>query len=452
MRKQADEQMHQPGDKVWQYEIEKYLGRGTFGYVYRAKSLSFSKRKVAIKQLRMKDATPAIVERFIHEAKAMAELQHPNIVLIFELIEPERYPNVESYYIVMDFLEGGTLADWLEREDCPLDNLPEIFRVTREILRGLEAAHQANIIHRDIKPANILLDSKGERIVVCDWGLAHLDEFKMTSFGDIMGTLDYMSPEQAAGRADSADGRADLYSVGVMLYEMVTGHLPLNLDEIHHAALIDFRSRDPFQALDNAMARQFAYNMCLKAIQHNPRIDPRTFVPEISPGLRALLLKAIAADPESRYQSAREFIQALDELARRDNIASTSQREDPRKTKVAALLTQARQQREEHSFSQAINLLQEARQILRGEPGVCLEMAKIYNMLGQHLEAAQVLEEANQQNPLNYVILRDLGITYLSLKDSSKALQALNQSLELNPNQSHVIPLVKRLGTSKKTG
>ena len=300
MFKNRNQHLLQPGDVIWQYKIEEHLGRGAFGDVYHARHVTMLKREVAIKQLNMSSANPSTIRRFVHESYAMGELFHPNVILVFELLEPEKYPNIDGYYIVMEYMDGGTLRNWLERPDSPLNSIPDAIRVTKEICRGLAAAHQEKIYHRDIKPENILLSGDGSRVKIGDWGLAHLEGFKMTFIGDIMGTLTYMPPEQASGHSAGVDGRADLYSVGVMLYEMATGHLPLDLQQIADEAVERLIERNPLAIREPGKQREAAHAAILNAITTSPRIPPTRYVPDMPRPFANLLLKSVAIRPEDR--------------------------------------------------------------------------------------------------------------------------------------------------------
>jgi len=446
VRRVGEQQQLQPGDVVWQYEIDKFLGNGAFGNVYMAHHRTMTRRRVAIKQLRMMDSSPAIVQRFIHESYAMGELLHPNVVLIYELIEPDKYPNVNSYYIVMEYLDGGTLQEWMDRQDQPLKSLQDIIWVIKEVLLGLAAAHHQNIIHRDIKPENILLSQDGKYTKIGDWGLAHLDEHRMTHLGDIIGTMDYMSPEQASGQSAAVDGRADLYSVGVILYQMVTGTFPLDLDKSANLAVMKYLERNPFDAANKQLLNQLARKAILDTIANAERIDPRVETSDLPEELVRVLMKAIAIRPEDRYQTAEEFIEALDHISKKTKSKVQSQTKlDDRIPQVASLLVQARQHRLDRNYSQALQMLEQARSLIGDDPGVCLELSHVYNLLGRNKDAAKVLEEALKSTPDNYVLLRDLGITYMGLKEREKACALLERSLALNPNQSRVVTLFDRL-------
>lgn len=433
-----------PGETIWQYEVEAFLGSGAFGNVYLAHHRTMRRRRVAIKQLRMSEAPPSIVKRFIHESYAMGELYHPNVVLIYELIEPEMYPDIDTYYIVMEYVDGGTLLDWMNKPERPLASLSEQIRILKAVCRGLAMAHQEGIFHRDIKPENILLNRDGSQIKIGDWGLAHLESHKMTVLGDVLGTMDYMPPEQSSGQSINADARSDLYSLGVIFYEMVTGHVCLDLESIGNQAVMEFLQRNPLQAGNKQLLTHVAQKACLEAIQRLPRTDSRVYAPKVPQSVHDFLMRAVTIDPADRFQSANEFIAGLDELAA-ETTAPPPRKRDERVAKVATMLVQARQLRQNLQYNEAIVLLEEARSLLGGEVGVCLELARIYNILHRPAEALKVLMQALEGNGDNYVILRDLGITYKAMGEKEKALDALRRSLELNPTQTQIKTLCTQL-------
>ncbi len=433
-----------PGDLVWQYEIDSFLGSGAFGNVYLAHHRTMQRRRVAIKQLRMSEAPPEIVKRFIHESYAMGELYHPNVVLIYELIEPEMYPDIDTYYIVMEYVDGGTLEDWMHKPEHPLGALAEQIRILKAVCRGLAMAHQEGIYHRDIKPENILLNRDGSQIKIGDWGLAHLESHKMTVLGDVLGTMDYMPPEQSSGQSIDADARSDLYSLGVIFYEMVTGHVCLDLEAVGNRAVMEFLQRNPLQAANKQLLTHLAQRACLEAIQRMPRTDPRVFKPQIPEAVHEFLMRAVSIEPMDRFQSADEFISGLDALAA-ETAAPPPRKRDERVAKVATMLVQARQMRQNHQYGEAISLLEEARSLLGGEVGVCLELGRIYNIIHRPADAVKVLLQALEKNNDNYVILRDLGITYKAMGEKEKALDSLRRSLELNPTQTQIKTLCTQL-------
>jgi eukaryotic-like serine/threonine-protein kinase len=256
------------------YRVVRRLGSGGMADVYLAEDQQLG-RQVALKLLYRHLAEDAqFVERFRREASSAAGLQHPNIVGIFDRGEWDG-----TFYIAMEYVEGRTLKDVIrERGPAPAEAAVD---VVLQILRALRYAHQRGIVHRDIKPQNVLIDEDG-RVRVTDFGIARAGASDMTETGSVMGTAQYLSPEQAQGRA--VDGRSDLYSTGIVLYELLTGRVP-------------FDAESPV-------------SVALKQVSEPP-VPPRELNPEIPPALEAVVLRALEKDPARRFADADEFIEAL---------------------------------------------------------------------------------------------------------------------------------------------
>ncbi len=256
------------------YELHRRLGRGGMAEVYLARDQLLD-RPVAVKVLFPALATDAgFVERFRREAQAAANLQHPNIVSVFDWGEANG-----TYFIVMEYVEGHTLADTI-REEGRLhpDRAAEI---TADIAAALGFAHRNRVVHRDVKPGNVLLTRDGG-VKVADFGIARAlsdsTDQNLTKTGSVMGTATYFSPEQARGAP--VDPRSDLYSLGVVLYEMTTGHPPFGGDS--------------------------AVAIAYKHVQENP-MPPRRVDPSLPETLEAITLKCLAKNPANRYPSAQDL-------------------------------------------------------------------------------------------------------------------------------------------------
>ena len=231
-------------------------------------------REVALKFLHERfNQDEQFVERFRREAQAAAGLQHPNVVSVYDRGEHEG-----RHWIAMEYVQGASLKDLITRGL----SINEAIEIVRQILAGASFAHQRGIVHRDMKPHNVLVDGEG-RARVTDFGIARAGASEMTQTGSVLGTAQYLSPEQAQGFDVKAT--SDLYSIGVILYEALTG-------------------RVPFEA-DTAVA------IALKQVSERPR-KPSELNPKVSPALDAVTLKALAKDPADRFQTADEFIRALD--------------------------------------------------------------------------------------------------------------------------------------------
>jgi len=267
--------------KLGKYEIRATIGRGAVGVVYQAWDPLMA-RTVAIKALPLLDLDDEGKEqyaRFKREAQAAARLHHPNIVSAFDYGETDT-----SAYIVMEFLSGPSLKSMLARRDpLPLDRIGTIMH---GLLSGLQHSHGRGVVHRDIKPANIVFSGEGE-VKITDFGIAHLDTSGMTRAGSVLGTPAYMAPEQVLG--DPVDARTDLFSTGVVLYEMLTG-------------------RRPFEGSTSSIMHKIVH-------LHPPQ--PLQLAATVSAAIDAVIAKALAKNPDERYQSAAEFDAALSsELAR----------------------------------------------------------------------------------------------------------------------------------------
>src|SRR5438876_10614527 len=260
------------------YRILRKLGTGGMANVYLAEDEVLG-RRVAIKILNDRHAgDDQFVERFRREAKNAASLSHPNIVSIYDRGEAEG-----TYYIAMEYLDGRSLKELIvARGPAPIHLAVDY---ARQILAAIRFAHRHGIVHRDIKPHNVLVDAEG-RLKVTDFGIARAGASQMTEAGSIIGTAQYLSPEQARGSA--VDQRSDLYSVGVVLYEMLTGDVP-------------FTGETPVE-------------IAMRHLSDTPQ-PPSTKRPEIPPDLDMIVLRALAKNPDDRFQTAEEMDAELERVA-----------------------------------------------------------------------------------------------------------------------------------------
>ncbi len=286
------------------YEILERLGSGGMADVYCAQDRQLG-RKVALKLLYRRFAEDAeFVERFRREASAAAGLQHPNVVGVYDRGEWDG-----TYYIAMEYLDGRSLKQLVQQE-APLAAEPAIDIVV-QILKAARFAHRRGVIHRDLKPHNVIVDAHG-RAKVTDFGIARAGASDMTETGSIMGTAQYLSPEQAQGRPVSAT--SDIYSIGIILYELLTGRVPFEGDS--------------------------AVSIALKQVSEPPA-PPSSLNPAVTPALEAVVMRALAKEPGERFADADAFIAAL-EQARAGHAAVPAGQATSAFTPVAAAAAGAR--------------------------------------------------------------------------------------------------------------
>jgi serine/threonine-protein kinase len=292
------------GTNLDRYEIEAELGRGAMGVVYRARDPKLD-RTVAIKTVSLTgldpDAQQEYRKRFVVEAQAAGRLSHPGIVTIFDVREEEAEP-----YLVMEYVEGQSLQQVLSRENRTLP-LSTTLRLIQLLAEALHYAHTQGVVHRDIKPANILVSVDGQPKIT-DFGIAKLNQTELTLPGQVLGSPAFMAPEQLSD--ESSDARSDLFSLGVILYYMLTGHRP-------------------FQGNSTT-------TVCFKLVNHEP-LPVSAFESKFPPELDKIVARAMAKDPAQRYQSGmamasdiralqenREFVAQNLEATSRERTATRS--------------------------------------------------------------------------------------------------------------------------------
>ncbi len=263
-------------DKLGKYELRRELGKGAMGIVYEGFD-PFIQRTVAVKTIQKSLVEPAEMEeafaRFRREAQAAGRLSHPKIISIYDYGEEG-----DLAYIAMEYVDGDELKDHLEAgETLPI---ADSLRIMLQVLDALEYSHQRGVVHRDIKPANIMITADSS-IKIADFGIAKMDSSHLTQAGMVLGTPTYMSPEQFMGK--DVDGRSDLYSAGVMLYQMLTGERPF--------------TGSPITIMNKVM--------------HQLPTPPSHLNAKVSPELDLVVMKSLSKTPEARFQNAAEFMRAL---------------------------------------------------------------------------------------------------------------------------------------------
>ncbi|MDH5484191.1 MAG: serine/threonine protein kinase [Gammaproteobacteria bacterium] len=260
------------------YEIERELGRGAMGVVYLGRDPKIN-RQVAIKTLDYsqlsKNEIKSIKSRFFREAEAAGRLNHPNIVTVYDVGDEEDFA-----FIAMDYVPGVSLSEFTKKEKLLPVN--EVYRISKVVAETLAYAHEQKIVHRDIKPSNIMYDPKTGQVKVADFGIARITDSVKTRTGSFLGSPSYMAPEQMTG--NHVDGRADIYSLGVSFYQLLTGILPFNADSLGN----------------------LAYKITHE--KHRPIRDVRSDLPSSA---TRIVNKALQKDPDKRYATGKEMAEAL---------------------------------------------------------------------------------------------------------------------------------------------
>lgn len=261
------------------YQIEKELGKGAMGVVYLGKDPKIG-RVVAIKTMALSqefegDELVEIKERFFREAETAGRLTHPNIVTMYDAGEEH-----DLAYIAMEFLKGKDLAPYTKPDN--LLALPVALSIVARVAEALGYAHKNNVVHRDIKPANVMYDPESDSVKVTDFGIARITDSSKTKTGMVLGTPSYMSPEQLSGK--KVEGLSDMFSLGVTLYQLVSGRLPFTGDSM---AQLMFK------------------------IANEAHVDIRQHNPGVPACVAAIANKALAKEPEQRYQSCDQMAKAL---------------------------------------------------------------------------------------------------------------------------------------------
>jgi serine/threonine-protein kinase len=269
---------------VGRYEVIKELGQGAMGIVYKARDPKIN-RLLAIKTIRFsdefeEDKVKDVKERFFKEAEIAGKLSHPSIVAIYDVGE-----DYDLTYLAMEYLEGGDLREYCHKES--LLSLRKVLEIISETASALDYAHKNEVIHRDVKPANIMLLKNG-KIKVTDFGIAKAVSSSQTKSGVILGTPNYMSPEQING--DPIDGRSDIFSLGVVFFELLTGHLP-------------FQGKNLTSLLYNVTQARHP--------------SPRSINPKIPKACEQIMDRVLAKDPEKRFQSGEELAKYLNAMIKR---------------------------------------------------------------------------------------------------------------------------------------
>lgn len=367
--------------KIGKYDVIDLIGRGGMGVVYKATDPHLD-RQVAIKMMTGGFAeNPDLLKRFFREAQSLGSLQHPNIVTVYDLGDYGGNP-----YLVMEYLEGEGLDSVFtsQRQLSLLDKT----NIVVQVCHGLSYAHQRGIVHRDIKPANIMLAKDGG-VKIFDFGIAHVDDQSVTKTGQIVGTLSYMSPEQVNGKP--VDARTDLFSTGVVLYQLFTDHLPFEGEST---------------------------STTLLKIIYDPPPPLTNFLTAYPPELETILLRALAKDREERYHSADEFALDLGQL------------QGHLKQEVIA------------QHLKEVGVLLERADIYKAKD----HLLQVLKTDSQHAQATQLLREVQQRIKREEVSqqirkLRSRAEEAVAREQFDIAQESIDQALTLDKNNSDLLRL-----------
>jgi serine/threonine-protein kinase len=388
-----------PSERLGRYQIREIIGEGAMARVFRAYDPDIN-RTLAIKllksQLRMDSEYHS---RFLREAKGAGVLSHPNIVTVFDVGEDRDHP-----YIAMELVEGKTLADLLnEKKVFPTRDVVEI---GIQLVRALDYAHKKGIVHRDVKPGNIMLVQDTTTIKVADFGICRIDggdtndATQQTQIGNVLGTPHYMSPEQVLG--EKVDSRSDLFSAGVVLYQLLTGHVPFQGDTLISVAYKITKAEAP--SLDKLH-------------------------PELPLSLRRVVERALRKQPEKRFQNGEDFAQALIGVARELNEVQTTGRRGVSLGTRWALMMAA---------LVAITMTLTATVLYKQQYAAMLDQAKDYGgSLAKFMatqNAVPLLSEdwAAMDVFVQETLGRQQGFDYLKIVDHQDIVRAANMAAQVN--------------------
>jgi eukaryotic-like serine/threonine-protein kinase len=397
-------------DRLGRYQIREIIGEGAMACVYKAFDPEIN-RPLAIKLLKAQLRLDGEYHgRFLREAKGAGVLSHPNIVTVFDVGEDQGHP-----YIAMELVDGQTLAEAL-KSSTPMST-KDVVEIGIQLTRALDYAHKKGIVHRDVKPGNIMRLSDTNIIKVADFGICRIDgseagDATRTQIGNVLGTPHYMSPEQVIG--EKVDSRSDLFSAGVVLYQLLTGHLPFEGDTLISVAYKITKTDPP--SLDKVRG-------------------------DLPLSLRRIIERALKKQPEKRFQSGEEFAQALEGVAR--ELAETGQKQGRRGIPLAIrwALTMA--------AVVAITMTLTATVLYKQQYGAMMDQVKDYGGSLAKFTATQNAVPLLSEDwaAMDVFVQETLGrqdFNYMSVVDHQGIVRASNVAAEVNakyaPPQADAVP------------
>lgn len=385
-----------PGTQLGHYQVLSQLGAGGMGEVYLAYDTILD-RKVAVKLLPSEVASRSDrMRRFVQEAKVAAALNHPNIAHVYEIGEHDG-----RNFIAMEFIDGETLGDKIGREKT---SLPKLLRYLQHVAEGLAKAHAAGVVHRDLKPDNIMI-TKDDHVKVLDFGLAKLTESEvlatgsedetrrpLTTAGAVMGTVGYMSPEQAQGKVSEIDSRSDTFSFGCILFEAVTGHKPFESDSVIKS---------------------------LHKLIYEPAPSLSEFNVTVPSELQRIIRRCLEKDPEDRYQTIKEVAIELRQLRREiADVDTTSAPSVPKTSLDSGVATVSRRVPSRQSRSILITLL--VLLVVGGVAAVYIWKRQTASLVAPHFQNMTITRVTNEGNVETAAISPDGQYIAYSLEENGK--------------------------------
>ena len=436
----------QPGDRIQKYVIKRRLCGGAFGIVYQATDPVLG--DVAIKELRYEWlANEQIRKRFLHEAQIQRDLEHPNIVTIYNFLDPST-DQVDNYYMIMKFMVGGSLEELIrQKQTLPIREALEIVLC---VGKALEAAHKQNIIHRDIKPDNILLGTPGD-VRLTDFGIAHIPRVRLTPGGQ-PGTLYWQSPEQAKNMT-RIDGRSDLYSLSAVLYRLVTGRLYLDFEECTAKAMECAEQIGP-----RDMGQHIQKHIC-NLVENSHPVLPSTYRSDVPAQLDVQIIKGLAKKREDRFDNASQMIQQLEQVIKileTDTLENKLQKarlriEEARFDKAEEIIKQVLKKEpdnadalelmgdiyhEQLDYKLAIETWEKVKAAQPDRLTIYSRLGKLYNKVSRFDKAAHTFREGLNTHSDNPLFLHGLSAALWGMDERHEAIKLLELSCKLDPNES----------------